>query len=347
LTATAAVAVVVVTHQSAAHLPHLAAALEQQLGDTDELVVIDNASTDGTPDVARSCFDRATVLETGANLGFAAGCHAGADATRAPLLLFLNPDSRPQHDCLEHLRAAALGHPRWGAWQAAVMLDAKLINTSGGVVHFLGIGWAGDCKRPASALPLRDREIAFPSGAAMMVRRDVWVELGGLDPEYFMYGEDLDLGLRLWLAGYGVGLVPEARVLHSYEFEKGPQKWFWLERNRVRTVLSVYPGALLALLAPALLITELGLLFIAARHGWLIPKLRAQVAALAAVPRTLVRRRRVQRTREVATADFASHLVSSLDSPYMSVNGGRLDTLQAAYWNAVKSLLRASRVGGR
>ena len=341
MTATPALAVVVVTHQSASHLPHLAAALQEQLGSEDELVVVDNASTDGTPDVARSCFDRATVLETGANLGFAGACHVGASATHAPLLLFLNPDSRPQRDCLEHLRAGAIQHPRWGAWQAAVMLDAHRINTSGGVVHFLGMGWAGDCDRPASVLPTLPREIAFPSGAAMVVRRDAWSELDGLDPEYFMYGEDLDLGLRMWLAGYGVGMVPEARVVHSYEFEKGPDKWFWLERNRVRTVLSVYPGRLLFLLAPALLMAELGLLVIAARRGWLLPKLRAQAAATIGLPRTLRRRRRVQRTRQIAPARFASHLVSSLDSPYVSIGARSLSVTQAAYWKVVLGLLGA------
>src|SRR5205814_1452970 len=83
------------------------------------------------------------------------------------------------------------------------------------------------------------------------------------------YGEDLDLGLRLWLAGHRVGLLPQARVVHGYEYEKGSYKWFWLERNRWRTVLSVYPAPLLALVAPALLAGELALLAVAARQGWL------------------------------------------------------------------------------
>ncbi|HYB23822.1 MAG TPA: glycosyltransferase family 2 protein, partial [Solirubrobacteraceae bacterium] len=257
-----AIAVVVVTHQSAAHLPRLLSALGEQLTDTDELVIVDNASTDGTAAAARSLAARASVVETGENLGFAGGCQVGARATSAPLLLFLNPDSEPQPDCLKRLREAARAHPRWGAWQAAVLLDREHINTSGGVVHYLGIGWAGDCGRAASALPGADTEVAFPSGAAMVVRRSAWEATGGLDHEYFMYGEDLDLGLRLWLAGWQVGMVPAARVLHSYEFEKGTGKWFWLERNRWRTVLSVYPAALLALVMPALLAAELGLVAI-------------------------------------------------------------------------------------
>ena len=335
-----AVAVVVVTHQSADHLADLLQALLPQLREDDELTIVDNASTDGTPRLAGSFGERVQVIETNANLGFAGGCHVGAESTRAPLLLFLNPDSQPQQGCLERLRAAASEHPDWGAWQAAVLLDDERINTSGGVVHYLGFGWAGDCERPISELPGEDREISFPSGAAMVVRRSAWEQLGGLDRDYFMYGEDLDLGLRLWLAGHRVGLVPGARVTHSYEFDKGSSKWFWLERNRWRTVLSVYPAALLVLLAPALLAAELGLLAVAARQGWLAPKLRAQAAAIGGLPRTLARRRRVQGTRRIGAAELASRLTSSLDSPYLSAADSRwLSVPQALYWRLVSGIL--------
>ena len=327
---------IVVTHDSADHLRPLLAALQTQLQTDDELVIVDNASTDDTAEVARSLGARIRVIETGENLGFAGGCHAGADATQAPLLLLLNPDSEPQPECLQQLREAGVAHPDWGAWQAAVMLEGNRINSSGGVVHYLGIGWAGDCERPASKLPAHDREIAFPSGAAMVVRRSAWRELHGLDRAYFMYGEDLDLGLRLWLAGQRVGLVPRARVLHSYEFEKGMSKWFWLERNRWRTVLSVYPGTLLALTAPALLAAELGLLAIAAREGWLVAKLRAQAATLTGLPRTFARRRVLQRTRCIGANDFAEQLTSSLDSPYLAGAATPLVRIpQALYWRLV------------
>ncbi|HTZ85661.1 MAG TPA: glycosyltransferase family 2 protein [Solirubrobacteraceae bacterium] len=335
-----ALAVVVVTYQSAEHLRALSDALAPQLREDDELVVVDNASTDGTAELARSLGGHVRVVETGANLGFAGGCHAGAEATKAPLLLFLNPDSQPAPDCLELLRTASAEQPDWGAWQAAVMLPGEQINTSGGVVHYLGIGWAGDCERPASALPKDESEVAFPSGAAMVVRRDAWDRLGGLDREYFMYGEDLDLGLRLWLTGHRVGLVPAARVLHSYEFDKGQKKWFWLERNRWRTVLSVYPGALLALVLPALLAAEAGLMVIAAREGWFGPKLRAQLAGVTQLAGTLARRRRVQRERRIGAREFAHRLTSSLDSPYLGgIADSPLGAAQAAYWRAVLRVL--------
>lgn len=333
-------AVVVVTHQSADHLTALLRALLEQLRADDELTIVDNASTDGTPRLAGSFGKRVAAIETHTNLGFAGGCHVGAESTGAPLLLFLNPDAQPQHGCLERLRQAATEHPDWGAWQAAVLLDGEHVNSSGGIVHYLGFGWAGDCGRAVSALPDTDREAPFPSGAAMVVRRSAWEQLNGFDRDYFMYGEDLDLGLRLWLTGQRVGLVPAARVTHSYEYDKGQSKWFYLERNRWRTVLSVYPASLLALLAPALIAGELGLLVVAMRQGWLRAKLRSQAAVIAGLPKTLARRRRVQASRRMGAAEFAYHLTSSLDSPYLAIADNRwLTAPQAVYWRLVVGAL--------
>jgi GT2 family glycosyltransferase len=337
-----AFAVVVVAHQSADHLPALLDALRGQLAPGDEIVVVDNASRDESAAVARRAGAGApvTVIETGANLGFAGGCHVGARATSAPLLLFINPDSHPEAGCLAHLRAAEAEHPDWGAWQAAVLMPDGTINTDGGIVHFLGMGWAGDCGKPVAELPAAPREAAFPSGAAMVMRRSAWDALGGLDSSYFLYGEDLDLGLRVWLAGQRVGVVPAARVIHRYEFEKGAEKWFWLERNRLRTVLSVYPLPLLACLAPALLAAEVALVAMAARNGWLGPKLRAQRAVLRALPGTLARRRAVQATRRVTSAEFAAQLTSALDSDFLPMAAGSWPSrVQGAYWSVVRRVL--------
>jgi N-acetylglucosaminyl-diphospho-decaprenol L-rhamnosyltransferase len=333
------IAVVVVTHNSAGHLGTLLASLTPMLQQGDELLLVDNASHDGSAEVAES--HHATVLQTGQNLGFAGGCSIGVDATEAPLILLLNPDARLHTGCLEALRAAAAQHPLWAAWQAAVLIDEHRINSAGGVVHYLGIGWAGQCEAPSSDLPQGDIEVPFPSGAALMVRRTAWHQLGGFDPDYFMYAEDLDLGLRLWLAGKRVGLVPSARVLHDYDFHKGSAKWFWLERNRWRTVLSVYPSTLLALILPALAALELALLPVAASQGWLGAKVRAQVAVAKDLPKTLARRRRVQRSRRVSALEFASHLTADLDSPYL--NAARHPLLrwpQAFYWGLVLRALR-------
>jgi N-acetylglucosaminyl-diphospho-decaprenol L-rhamnosyltransferase len=337
-----AVAVVMVCHESAADVPGSLAAVCDQLEPHDELIVVDNASRDGTPAAARGAAPRAIVVETGANLGFAGGCHAGVRASRAPLLIFLNPDAVPAPSCLEALRRCAAERPAWGAWQALVTLRGDdRVNTAGNIVHWLGFGWAGRMDEPVAAVDPAPREVGFASGAALVVRREAWDAVGGFDARYFMYGEDLDLGLRLRLAGWGVGVVPAARAAHDYTFIKGDYKWFYLERNRWWTIVGAYPTRLLALVTPALLAFEVALLLEAARSGWLRAKLRAQVAVLRSLPYMLRRRRAVQAIRAIESATFASALTDSLDSPYLA--GARrvpgVAAAQAGYWRAVRAAL--------
>ncbi len=347
-TALPAVAVVIVTHDSADALHATLAALLPQLRDGDELTVVDNASRDGTPALARRLAPAATVLETGANLGFAGGCNAGAATSSTPLLLFLNPDARPAPACLDALRAAAGAHPGWGAWQALVTLPgATVVNTSGGVTHFLGLSWAGECDQPVRPEP--DREVAFASGAALVVRRAAWELAEGFDPAFFMYAEDVDLSLRLRLAGFGVGVARAAVVEHDYDFDKCAYKWFLLERNRWWTIVGAYPAPLLAAVLLPLLAAEVGVLAVAARGGWLREKLRAQAAVLRSLPWLLRRRGRIQATRLVSAGEFAAALTADLDSPYLPL-GPELApavALQRRYWALVgRALTRPGRAGG-
>jgi GT2 family glycosyltransferase len=333
-------AVVIVSYNSAAELPATLERLHAELEAGDEVVVVDNASTDGSADLVRRVAPWARLVETGANLGFAGGSNVGAAETTAPVLFFLNPDAAPASSCLSVLREAA-ANERWGAWQPMVtMPGGREINTAGGIIHFLGFGWAGHCGEPIGD-GVRAETVAFPSGAALCVRRTAWDALGGFDPKYFMYGEDLDLGLRLWLTGWEVGVEPRARVEHHYDFAKGAQKWFLLERNRWRTVLATYPAPLLWLVLPALLAFEIAVLPVAAHDGWLEPKLRAQRAVVRSLPDILRRRRRTQATRTVEAGEFAAVLTAMLDSPYIAVPrwARPFAALQRAYWSATRALL--------
>ena len=340
--APAALAVVVVCHDSADAVGATLAPLCRQLRPEDELVVVDNASRDATIDVVRTAAPRATVVRNEENLGFAGGCHVGVRASRAPLVLLLNPDAVPAPGCLDALRGCASERPEWGAWQALVTMAAgELVNTAGNVVHYLGFGWAGDLGRPVAEVDLRTHEVGFCSGAALVVRREAWDAVGGFDERYFMYGEDLDLSLRLRLAGWGLGIAPTARVAHDYEFSKGDYKWFYLERNRWWTIVGAYPARLLVLLAPGLLAFEVALALAAWRGGWLRAKLRAQAAVIRSAPAMLRRRRAVQATRRIEAAAFAEPLAASMDSPYLEAAAGvpGVEALQRWYWRAVHAAL--------
>jgi GT2 family glycosyltransferase len=336
--------VVVVTHNSREAVTRCLPRLVEQLDEGDELVIVDNASSDGTLEAVSQAAPGARVLRSGENLGFAGGCNAGAGMARNPLLLFLNPDALPAPGFADAIRRPWQDGRGWAAWMGVVTMDGgERVNTTGGVAHFTGIAWSGEAGRPvAEVVPPGPVEVSFVSGACLAIPRDEWRRRGGFDRDFFMYCEDVDLSFRLRLAGGRLGLEPAARVDHDYDFHKGPQKWRLLERNRWATVLRTYPGPLLALLAPALAVSELALLAIAATAGWLPSKLAAAGDTLAALPRLLAERREIQAERRIPPLHFARWLTPDLDSMYLGAAGrlGPLRLALRAYWAAVLLLLR-------
>ena len=346
----ATLSVVIVTYDSrsalGASLPPLAA----QLRDGDELIVVDNASGDGSAAEARRLAPAARVLETGANLGFAAACNRGAEAATGELLVLLNPDAVVQPGWRDGIELPVVERRGWAAWQALVTADGgERINTRGGVVHFTGIAWAGDAGRPLSDLPAAEPlgldDPGFVSGACLAIPREAYLEAGAMPGEFFLYHEDVDLSLRLRLAGGTLGVEPSARVDHDYEFSKGLNKWRYLERNRWATLVRTYPGPLLVLLAPALLATELALVAVAISGGWFRQKLLAWSDTWRRLPALLRERRAIRARRTVATAEFARPLTAALDSAFLGraadsrllVGGLRL------YWALVRRLVGADR----
>ena len=332
-----------VTHDSAAALPRSLPALRAELRPGDELIICDNASRDGTVELVRELAPIAAIAEPGANLGFSTGSNLAAARATRELLLFLNPDNVVAEGFRDAIELPLLEDRGWAAWQGLVTAEGgATLNSLGGVVHFTGIAWAGGAGRSHALAPAGPSEVPFASGACLAIRREAWKRLGGFSASYFLYHEDTDVGLRLWLAGHRSGIEPRARCDHDYEFAKGPHKWRYLERNRWATIVRTYPPRLLLLVAPALLATELALLVVAATGGWLREKLRANSELVRWLPRLLRERRAIQAGRRVDDAAFArACLTPDLDSHYLGRAGRSpiLRSLLRAYWSAVLRLL--------
>jgi GT2 family glycosyltransferase len=336
--------VMLVTYNDSDIAAAAATELASQLRPGDQLVVLDNASSDGTADAIAAAVPSATLIRSPTNTGFAAGCNRAAAAATGDLLLFLNPDTKPAPGFCHAIRRPLEEQRGWAAWQGLLTEhDGTRVNTAGNVVHFTGISWTGMSGERVEEVPAGPREVAVVSGACLAIPRSEWERAGGFPERFFMYCEDTDLSLRLRLRGGTLGVEPSARVDHLYDFDKGrvPKRKL-LERNRWSVVLRTYPGPLLALAMPALLATELGLLAAACVSGWGGQKLRAMAATARLLPTTLAERRAIQATRAVSAAEFARTLTPELSSPYLGavarnrvVNGAlRL------YWALVRALLR-------
>lgn len=342
--------VVVVTHDSAAEIGRSLPALLAELRHGDELIVCDNDSSDETCALVAGLAGPVTLLPQGGNLGFGAACNAGARAASNELLLFLNPDATVAPGFRDAIELPLLEGSGWAAWQGLVTAEGgTVVNTWGGVVHFSGIAWAGGAGRPIGEAPGRPREVAFASGACLAVRADAFRHAGGFSEPFFLYHEDVEFSLRLRRLGERVGIEPRAICEHEYEFEKGPHKWRFMERNRWATILRTYPGALLAALLPALVVTNLALYLVALVGGWLPQKLAADLEGLRWTPRLLRERSSIGAAARLGRAEpgagaFAAPLSADLDSAYLGRAAGSplLAGGLRLYWRAVLALL-----GGR
>jgi len=334
--------VLIVAYESRGDLRKSLPALLRELGEDDELIVVDNKPGDGSVAIVHELAPQARIVSRGRNTGFAGGANAGAEVARGDLLVLLNPDAVPQSGFGEAIRRPWREERGWAAWQALVADGAvETINSAGNPIHFTGIVWAGGHGRPLEEAP-KPGEVPAASGACLAIPLTEWRRVGGFPAEFFMYHEDVDLSVRLRLAGGIVGIEPTAVVAHDYDFSASADKWRWLERNRLACLVRTYPGALLALLAPALLATELALLPVAAAGGWGRQKLRANREFIAWLPRLLRERRALQRQRTISAAQFAASLTPDLESDLISplVRSRPARLLLRGYWRAVRLLLR-------
>ena len=303
-------------------------------GVTAQVVVVDNGCTGPSLDPLR---DRpgVTLLEPGTNTGFTGGCNLGAAATDADFLAFINSDALVEPGALAALVAVA-ARPEVGLASASLRLAAtpELLNTDGNPVHVLGLSWAGHLGEPASSYAT-EKTITSATGAAVAVRREVWDALGGFTEEFFAYCEDADLSLRCWQQGWDVVYVPDAVVLHHYEFGRNPAKFYLLERNRLAMVLSLYQARTLLLLAPVFLAFEVAMMAVAGRRLAARQAARLSLAAAGAplvgrAPARRPARPPAQRPRAGAPADRPLRLHRAAAPDGRGVVEPRHDRLLAA-----------------
>jgi len=349
--------------------PWLERSVESILASTDveaRAVVVDNGAD---PAAIERLSARAgvTIVRPGTNLGFAGGCNAGAAAAATgpdpdpddpdpddpdpddpdpdEIVAFLNQDAILEPGALAALAGVA-SRPDVGIASACIRLadDPEILNSAGNPIHFLGFAWSGAYGERADAHQA-EREIASASGTAMAMRRDVWDALGGFNEEYFAYHEDVELSVRCWQRGLRIVFVPTAVVTHRYEFSRNPTKWYLLERNRLLLLLTTYERRTLLLLLPAGLGVELGMLLVAARAGWLRPKLRSWIWVVRHRRWVGERREELQAARLVGDRALAPLLATRFVAANMGVPDWirPLDAGLAVYWRIVRGMLGRSR----
>ena len=325
------VSVVVVSYNSRAYLERCLAALTAQEGPPFEIILVDNGSTDGSPEVAAS-FPGIRLLRSPTNLHYTGGNNLAFAEAAGELLASVNVDTEVAPGWLAGLVAALDGDPAAGLATSKVCLygDRARLNTCGNVVHVSGLAFCRGLGEPAERYGMA-AEVPAISGAAFMARRTLIEEIGAFDESFFAYVEDTDLSLRAALAGHRILYAPESVVYHDYDLAMRPEKFYLLERNRRLPLLKVLRPSTRRLLWPALALADLMTLAFALRSGrpYLAAWFRARRwrrqhrARLAAVHQA------VQATRRVGDRVLLERLSCRLPATQLGLPG-RLGTAAAA-----------------
>jgi GT2 family glycosyltransferase len=295
------VAVVIPTWNSAALLPRLLDSIAAQ-EEPIELLAVDNGSSDGT--VGLLAQRGIPHVTRGENTGFAAAVDLGAERTAAPYVMPLNADTELEPGSVAALRAALEADAGLGGVAPRILqlegegrdlATARLYSAGQALTRdgrALEIG-AGEVQGPDA---LRGGEVFGVCGAACLLRRELFAELGGYDRSFFSFYEDVDLNVRARIAGWRFDYVPEAVVWHlgnASWMAEAPRPGAWnarlVVRNRIVSQARFMPFAAL----PRIVAVECGALLRAARQGRLRATLRGKLEGLARLPGALRERRRL------------------------------------------------------
>ena len=321
--------------------------LQSQTYQDFDLFLVDNESSETSFSLLQSLAPQAEIIRCQENRGFAGGNNAALKKilkAEYQYVFLVNMDTVSDVNCLEKLMETAKRYPQAGAIQARLMLypDTELINSLGNETHFLGFGYSKGYKEKFIDSDNIVTEIAYPSGAAVLFQIDALRKVGIFDEEMWMYNEDQDLGWRLWLAGFACLLAPEAVVNHKYEFHRSIQKYYWMDRNRIITIIKNYHWLTLVLIFPAFIIMELGLALFAFQSGWYKEKLKVwkYFLSIANWQMLLKKRHHIQVSRQTSERKIVSLISGKIW--YQDIGNWKLrlvNPIFGLYWKVVRSLV--------
>lgn len=307
--------VIIVNYNSGEILVECLSQLMPQLDVAHQIVVVDNASQDGSlAEVVES--GNVLLLRQTSNLGFAAANNIALQhLSDVDLIFTLNPDAFVEAGCINALLTEAQNNPEYDSFACRMMADANTLDGAGDSYHISGLVWRHLHHRQLNEQALQSREVFSACAGAALYRKAALDEVGGFDENFFCYVEDVDLGYRLRLAGKRCLYLPNAVVKHLGSAISSQYPGFATyhgHRNLVWAMLKNTPGPLLILVLPAHLIMSLCLLGVFVLLGDWRTYLRAKRDALKGLSRVWMQRKEIQRARRASSWYLLKHYTYSL-----------------------------------
>lgn len=305
----ARVALIIVNYNSGELLRRCLAAVSRQERAPDRVIVVDNASSDGSLETAQGVYPGVELIRLDDNSGFAAANNRGLErCADCDWAVLLNPDAFPEPGWLAALLDAAKAFPGAGSFASCLVMeeDGARLDGIGDAYHVSGLVWRIGHGQPRPTEQQR-REVFAACAAAAMYHVAALRDIGGFDESYFCYNEDVDVGFRLRLRGLRCWYVPDAVVHHVGSAVTGRHSDFSLfhgHRNLVWTYFKNMPtGLLLRHLWQHLLLNLVTILVLSIQYRS-TALLRSKFSAATGMRRVLRQRRAIQASRTATNTEL-------------------------------------------
>lgn len=313
------------------------------------VLMIDDQSTDSSQEIINNHSKSWLQLVVNQEKKFFVGsCNYGLQKAineNYDYAFLLNQDTEVTNEVLPKLVAEMDADQTLGAIQPIIRLhpQTELINSRGCAVHIFGLGYTIGHKTNYIPENKQIIPVAYASGAGVIYRVKTLLAVGLLAQKYEMYHEDLELGWRLWLAGWRCVCLTDAFIYHKHEFNRSISRIYYMERNRWLFILSRYSVLLLILLLPGLLFFELALLLLSLKNGWFLPKLRTYKYLLQSQAWDFIKAERKNMKKWLKVEDKNLLWLLTSEVKYQDLGDGKIVDLGnkviSFYWLIVKKII--------
>ena len=245
------ISVVILNWNGKEYLSSCIRSVREQTYPNMEMILVDNASKDGSVEVVKNLYSDLNVIINHENLGYGGGNNRGMTEAKGSYIFVLNSDTEIDEKCVEFLWRCMEGDQKIGVTTPKILLYDRrdMIDAAGLTVYPDGLSIGRGRLEPQGKYN-QSEEVFFGSGCASLYRKEMLEEIGLFDTDFFAYAEDTDLGWRARLAGWKAYYVPGAVVYHHHSKKFGAyssMKAFLVERNRIWVAWKNFPLPILYL----------------------------------------------------------------------------------------------------
>ena len=286
--------------------------------DNFEIIVVDNASVDGSHIKCKEKFEKIRLIENEKNLGYCGGNNVGIQDAKGDFIVILNPDTTVEPDWLSEL---VIMYNKYGeAFYQPKHLSLKnksVFMRAGNMMNIFGFGYAREKGKKDINQYNTVEQIGYASGTCLFAPSSVFKKVGLLDPFIFLYHDDLDLGWRAAQLGIKSYYVPSSVIYHAESYRLGwnSEKFFWLERNRKYCLQTHYSKDTYSKIHSTLMLVDLLVWLFYLSKGFLGAKIRAELDLRKNRKKISERYEHLERLKKISDRDLVMDLPDAIHVP--------------------------------